>query len=123
MTLLLFTNCEVHTAKYSESSFEYFRYGTNNWLIRALFYCCLTIFAKLSENFRKTDKISFKAHFCENQEKHYQKNFTNFREILGEFSIHFWQSVSDSDLNKYPTILVPMYRELISQNTLGANGY
>ena len=52
--MLLLTNCEVHTAKYSDRSFdvrtewnevrtknlrsEYFPYGTNNWLIRALLY-------------------------------------------------------------------------------------
>ena len=42
-TILLLTNCEVHTAKYSDRSFEklrseYFPYGTNNCLIRALLY-------------------------------------------------------------------------------------
>ena len=45
--MLLLTNCEVHTAKYLDGSFdgplrkirsENFPYGTNNWLMRALLY-------------------------------------------------------------------------------------
>ena len=63
--LLLLTNCEVHTPKYPDAvltygpnemrsvqklSSEYFPYGTNNWLIRALLYSDHNVVGKFSEN-------------------------------------------------------------------------
>ena len=61
--MLLLTNCEVHTAKYSEGltygpndmstakiRSEYFPYGTNDWLIRVLFYSHHELVEKFSES-------------------------------------------------------------------------
>ena len=53
--MLLLTSCEVHTGKYLDRSFE------------VLHYCIAVM--KLSANFGKTDAISLKAKFRENQTK------------------------------------------------------
>ena len=53
--MLLLTNCELHTAKYSDRSTknlksEYFPYGTNNWLIRVLLHSHHKVVGKFSGN-------------------------------------------------------------------------
>ena len=64
-------------------------------------------FSELSENFLKTDEISFRDHFVIiKQKKHNHIDFTNFWKLFGEFSVIFRQTVGDSYLNKYLTILV-----------------
>ena len=56
--MLLLTNREVHTERYLDRSFkklrfEYFLYGTNNWLIKALLYSHNKTFVKFSKCYRK----------------------------------------------------------------------
>ena len=80
--MLLLTNCEVHTTKYSDRSAdrtkwgqykklrsEYFPYGKNNWLTRALLYSHHEVVGKVSEKCRKADEISLEAQFCEKKPK------------------------------------------------------
>ena len=50
ISMLLFTNFEVRTARYS----EYFLYETNNWSIKALSYNHYEFVKKPSQNLRKT---------------------------------------------------------------------
>ena len=58
---------------------EYFPYGTNNSLIRALLYSHHEVVGKVSEKCRKTDEISLEAQFCENQTKNIMtKTVNNF---------------------------------------------
>ena len=62
---------------------------------------------KLSENFQKTDWISFKAIFLRNKPKSLQEKYYKFSKNFGEFPRNFLLRVGDSDLNNYPRILVP----------------
>ena len=62
-------------------SSEYFPYGTNNWLIRALLYTHHEIVG----NVRKTYEISLEDQFCGNQTKTVRtESLKNFRKIFGE---------------------------------------
>ena len=46
------------------------------------------------------------------KQKHYPINFTDFRKRFGNFSVNFRLTVSDSYLNKYPTILVQHFSQV-----------
>ena len=60
---------------------------------------CIAIM-KLSENFRRTYERSLEAQCCENQTKNITtKHLKSFRNIFGEFSVNFLQTVGDSYLN------------------------
>ena len=91
---------------------------TNNWSIIEL-YCTatITLSKKFSESCWKSSEklwnIIVKVHFCKNQTKALLLKFYKF----GEFSINFRQTVGDSYLNKYPTILVPHFPQVCLSKT------
>ena len=83
--MLLLPNCEVRTAKFLDCSFNIWmnemrsiqkpevpilsvwnKQLVNKNFIVKLLQTCLRVFRKLSDNFRKTYEVLFKAHFCEN---------------------------------------------------------
>ena len=83
--MLVLTNCEVHTAKYSD------------------------VFGK----FGKTNEILLEAQFCEDQAKNFitksLKYFSeNVRRVLGKFR----RIAGDSHLNKYWIILIPHFSQV-----------
>ena len=91
---------------------EYFPYGTNNWLIRALLYSQHEVFWELWENFRKTDKILLDAQFVRIKQKSLSQNLKICPNIFGEFSANYRQTASDSFLDKCQIILVPQISQV-----------
>ena len=86
---------------------EYFPYGTNNWLIRALLYSHHELVGEFSKSCRKMFGKLMKCHSKPNfviiKPKILPlKNLKNFHKIFGEFSVDYRHTADDSYLNKCP---------------------
>ena len=66
--------------------------------------------------------MSFKG-FLESNQNDYHESFTKFRKIFGEFSGEFLLSVGDSDLNKFPAILVSHFSKVYLLKHAKSDGY
>ena len=106
---------EVRTKKLRS---EYFPYGMNNWLVRALLYSHHKVVGKLIKY------ISLEAQFFGNQTKNVRtKSLKIFRKIFGELLVRYLQTNCESYLNKYSQFSSHTPRMFIFQNTLRFNGY
>ena len=99
---------------YKKLRSEYFLYGKNNCLIRALLYSHHELVPQFLESCRKSFEKIHEGHFCEKQTKNVNTKILQMVSS-GQFST---ETAGDSHLDKYPTILVQHFRKVIFQDTL-----